>query len=73
MTKDPTERRTPADSDDDWHYLWRGAQIAHIIGPILLPIAGLIRDWKFWVVAIGIVGWANRPDIAMALKTLAGQ
>jgi hypothetical protein len=73
MTGDPTERRTPPESPDEWRYLWRGAQIAHAIGPVILPVAHLVRDWKFWVAAIFAVAWINKPDVIMAIQALAGQ
>lgn len=72
MTKDPTERREPPKSEDEWGFLWQAAAKANEGWIVVGPIVAAVKNWKAWLVIGGLFVWMNRPDIMQALQTLMG-
>ena len=69
---DPTERKTPPESADEWAFLWRGAERANDGWVIVGPVVAVVRNWKAWAIALAFFLWINQPDILGALKTIMG-
>ena len=72
MTHDPWERKTPPEAEEEWAFLWRNAYRANEGWVIIGPLVAVVRNWKAWAVALAFFIWINRPDILMALQTIAG-
>jgi hypothetical protein len=69
---DPTERKTPPESSDEWAFLWRGAERANEAWIVTGPVVAVIRNWKAWAIGLAFFLWINRPDILAALTTIMG-
>ena len=52
MNANPSERRTPPESEEDHAYLWEGARKAHELWRVLSPLAAVISNWK--AIAFGL-------------------
>lgn len=69
---DPSGRRTPPETPDEWDYIWRGARYSHEARPIVGPVSAIVRNWKGAAAVVVFVVWINSPEILQALKTLVG-
>ena len=68
----PLDRSSPPKEPDNWAALYSGAEKAHDLWTVFGPIAGVVRNWKWWAAAGAVVIWWNRPEVAMAIQLLTG-
>lgn len=47
---DPSDRRTPPETPDEWAHIWGGSRKAHELWTVLAPLSAILKNWK----AIGI-------------------
>lgn len=48
----PSDRRTPPETPDEWAHIWDGSRKAHDLWRILSPLAAVIGNWK--AIAFGL-------------------
>ena len=69
---DPTERKTPPETPEEWAYIWSGAEKANEGWVVVGPFAAIVRNWKAWAAGLVFFIALNRPEILDALRAIFG-
>jgi hypothetical protein len=54
---DPSERKTPPETDEEWAYIWTAVRQSHESWPLLRVQIALFGNWKIIMVGV-IIGLA---------------
>ncbi len=70
--ENPADRKTPAKTQEDWSYLWNGAEKSEKMWVIVGPLHAVFANWKAIVFVLLLVLYINKPEILKAIETLLG-
>lgn len=66
----PSDRRTPPETPDEWAYLWDGTRKAHEGWPVTGALVAVFRNWKAIGFGIGIGLLAGGERLLAALGVI---
>ena len=72
MKDDPSKRQTPPETPEEWAYIWKASERAHMAWVVVGPVYAFVTNWKFLVAGILFLLWINRPEVLAALSVLMG-
>lgn len=69
--KEPKRYKDPPETSDDWADIWDAVEKANEGWFIIGPLVAVRKNWKAWLVAVGVFLMFNNPDVIAALRVLA--